>query len=439
MDLLVITLGSAGDVHPYLGIGTAMRARGHGVTVATYPAFEAMVRSAGLGYVALPRPDKAAYQGILPESDHHGSGGAARRLLGAALHPLSRPWRRLARASTVLPLLRPVYAIITDRFVPGQTVVVASGDALGARVAHDRLGVPLVTAYLAPAYGLRSARHPPIQPPLPLTPRAPARYNRAVYWLADRLVIDQVLGPALNAFRRELGLPPVRRLFAEWRHSPQRVLGLFPPWFGEPQPDWPARTALTGFPLYDEGPQAELPAPLQQFLDRGPPPVVFTPGSAMKRAGQFFEEAIRSCEQLGRRGLLLTRFREQVPERLPDAVRHVEYAPLSRLLPHAAALVHHGGIGTAAQALRAGKPQVVVPRRHDQWDNAERLRRLGVAQVLGPAGRQAHPLTEALDQLLTSSEVNACCRAVARRLEGEEAMEQSCRVIEEMLPQARAA
>lgn len=429
MDLLIITLGSAGDVYPYLGLGTAMRARGHRVTLATYPAFEPTVRAAGLEYAALPRPDKAEYEGILPSGDRCGPGGTARRVVGAVLHPLSRPWRRLARASTALPLLKPVYEIIAARLVPGRTVVLASGDAHGARVAHDRLGVPLVTAHLAPAL-LRSARRPPVQPPLLLAPRGPALYNRAVYWLADRLVIDPVLGPALNAFRRELGLPPVCRVFGDWRHSPQRVLGLFPPWFAAPQPDWPSQTVLTGFPLYDVGHEAELPARLCDFLDRGSPPIVFTPGSAMKRARQFFEAAVRTCEQLGRRGLLLTRFREQVPERLPGSIRHVEYAPLGRLLPRASALVHHGGIGTAAQALRAGVPQVVLPRRHDQWDNARRLRRLGVARVLHSGRPCARRLTRALDRLFTSTEVKAHCDAAARRLEGADAMEESCRVIE---------
>src|SRR5262249_869749 len=123
----------------------------------------------------------------------------------------------------------------------------------------------------------------------------------------------------------------------------------------------------------------------------------------------------------------------------PDSVCHVEYAPLGRLLPNTAALVHHGGIGTAAQALRAGVPQVVLPRRHDQCDNARRLRRLGVARILRAGRPRAGRMARALERLLTSTEVKACCEAAAGRLAGVDALEESCRVIEETFPRAGTA
>ena len=73
-------------------------------------------------------------------------------------------------------------------------------------------------------------------------------------------MLDPTVVPALNEWRRELGLPPVTRVFSDWIHSPQRVIGLFPDWFGNPQPDWPAAVRLTGFPLYDDSGTAESAA-----------------------------------------------------------------------------------------------------------------------------------------------------------------------------------
>src|SRR5262249_53944037 len=160
---------------------------------------------------------------------------------------------------------------------------------------------------------------------------------------------------------------PVRGIMSQWWHSPQRVLGLFPPWYGEPQPDWPPQVRLVGFPLYDERGVEELPGGLADFLATGSPPLVFMPGSANAQAQDFFRAPVEACQRLGRRGLLLPRFPEQLPAPLPPTIRHFNFIPFSQVLPQAAALVHHGGIGTSAQALAAGVPQVVMPLAHDQF------------------------------------------------------------------------
>jgi UDP:flavonoid glycosyltransferase YjiC (YdhE family) len=416
MNVLLVSLGSAGDVHPFLALGLALRARGHAATLMTGPAFESLARAVGLEFVALPMPDKKERA---PEG-----------LAGLALRSCAARWRRLARASTILPQLRPVYDRIARHHVPGRTVVLASSSALGARVAHDRLGVPLVTVHLAPL-PLRSAYQPPAQPPLVLPRWAPRWARRAAYWLLDALVLDRVLAPALNAFRGELGLPPVRRALAGWRHSPQLVLGLFPPWFAPPQPDWPPQARAVGFALYDEAERAGLPAPVRNFLERGAAPVVFTPSSAVRENRRFFEEGVKACHLLGRRALLLTRFRDQVPAGLPPQALHADYVPFSLVLPRAAALVHYGGIGSAAQALKAGIPQVVVPLKNDQWDNGARLQRLGVARVVPRRGACAAALGRALQDLLHSAQVAGRCRDLAQRVAGADVLGEACRLIEE--------
>lgn len=249
--------------------------------------------------------------------------------------------------------------------------------------------------------------------------------------MVDR-VCDPLVAPALNGLRRELGLPPVKRVMTQYLHSPQRVIGLFPSWFAMPPPDWPPQVRLTGFPLFDERQFTPLAPDLQQFLDEGEPPIAFTPGSAMWTGHRFFAESARACALLGHRGLLLTRHADQIPRRLPAGVRHVSYAPFSQLLPRCAALVHHTGIGTSAQALRAGIPELLVPFAHDQHDNAARLIRLGVARKIEPRAYRAGATAALLDELISCDSVGLCARQIAARFDGPDPMRQTCQWIEQL-------
>src|SRR5262249_22764637 len=150
---------------------------------------------------------------------------------------------------------------------------------------------------------------------------------------------------------------------------------LFPPWYCPAQPDWPPSMEAGAFPLYDPGPEVALDDELQDFLHAGGEaarPVVFTPGSGNRQAAAYFERALAATRRLGRRAIFLTPHRAQVPAQLPQDVLWHPYVPLRQLLPRVAALVHHGGIGTTAEALRAGVPQLVIPLAFDQFDNGAR-------------------------------------------------------------------
>lgn len=111
-------------------------------------------------------------------------------------------------------------------------------------------------------------------------------------------------------------------------------------------------------------------------------------------------------------------------------MRHAEYAPFGSLVPRAAALVHHGGVGTLAQALRAGCPQLVMPMAFDQPDNAVRLERLGVGRYLRPSRFTGMAVARELDALLGSEDVVRACRSVAGRFVGIDPVAQTCDLIE---------
>jgi len=228
-------------------------------------------------------------------------------------------------------------------------------------------------------------------------------------------------------------LQPVSRVFRQWVHSPQRVIGLFPDWFAPPQPDWPPELRLTGFPQYDESDQQQLSPSLLKFLDSGPPPIVFTPGSANQNAAAFFRGAVDASARLNRRALLLTRFTEHLPA-LPAAAHHEGYAPLSRVLPRSAALVHHGGIGTLAQALAAGVPQLTMPMGFDQPDNTTRLLRLGVAKWVAPSEFSGEKVAPLLNTLLNDPTVRSACAKYAALLKGGSALARTCELLEDLAP-----
>jgi UDP:flavonoid glycosyltransferase YjiC (YdhE family) len=209
---------------------------------------------------------------------------------------------------------------------------------------------------------------------------------------------------------------------------------MFPDWFAKPQADWPAQTVVTGFPLYDEPEITPIDDQLDAFLRAGEPPMAFTPGSALWNAREFFEESAKACVRLKRRGLLLTRHRDHLPHSLPPGVIHVHYAPFSQLLPRCAAFVHHGGIGSSAQALASGVPQLVTPFAHDQPDNAYRLNKLGVARVISPRKYRDDPVAAALSSLLDSPEVARACRESKSRFDGTDALDRTCELIECLRP-----
>jgi UDP:flavonoid glycosyltransferase YjiC (YdhE family) len=212
---------------------------------------------------------------------------------------------------------------------------------------------------------------------------------------------------------------------------------MFPEWFAPRQPDWPKQTVLTGFPLFDERGHAELPGELQNFLNDKPddPPIAFTPGSAMFFGHGFFQAAAEACRMIGRRGILLTRHSEQVSASLPPGVIHVPYAPFSELLPRAAALVHHGGIGTTAQGLAAGVPQLIMAMSHDQFDNALRVKRLNAGDSIKRRAFRAAHVAEKLKRLLEDPIIRQGCRDVAARFEGVDALAQTCDVLEGLTPE----
>ena len=414
MNILVVAIGSYGDVLPLVGLACELKKRGHTVTFFTNGHFAQLIQSAGLDFVAFGTA--AEYDSIANHPD--------------LWHP-QKGWKVIGSAA-VSEKLRTAYSILQEWIVPGNTVMVSSTLGFAARLIQERHHIPTATVHLSPGV-FHSAYQPPKMPGLPLPEWLPSSLKRIIWTILNHMFIDPVVKPNLNRIRRELDLPPVSRIFHEWLHSPDLVLCLFPEWFAAPQPDWPSQTRVTGFPLFDNAHEPTLSFDVQKFLEQGPPPLVFTPGSANKQGQQFFEEAVKACQLLGKRGILLTQYSGQVPSFLPKEVQHFPYVPLSQLLPHCAALIHHGGIGTCAQALQAGLPQLIQPLAFDQFDNGARVQRLGVGTMIPKRSFHAKLIAHRLDDLLTSTTGGAHCQTVSGHFTNIDPIHESCNLIESTL------
>jgi UDP:flavonoid glycosyltransferase YjiC (YdhE family) len=394
-----------------LGIGLALQKRGHHVAFLTNSYFEQTVRRIGLEFH--PIGSVADYERVTQDPNFW--------------HPdkgMEIGWRYFFE-----PAIRPTYDSIKKLAASGKCIVAAPPLAFGARIAQEAMAIPLVTVHLQPAM-LRTCHGGLEVGGTNIPAWLPARCQSWLWKAIDWLFLDRVLCPQLNALRSELGLKPVRNILGRWIHSPDRCIALFPDWFAPAQPDWPRQLAITGFPLFDEAPIREQPRDLEQFLGEGERPIVFTPGSAMRHARRFFQVSAEACGILNRRAIFLTPYADQIPSGLPRTVRHFDYIPFSLLLGRAEALVHHGGIGTCAQAMKAGIPQLVVPMAYDQFDNASRVERLGLGYRLRRARYKAAVVAERLVQLSRAKSVRARCREVASRLHAEHPLSSICALIE---------
>jgi UDP:flavonoid glycosyltransferase YjiC (YdhE family) len=417
LRVVLTTFGSLGDLHPYLAIGLELRSRGHDVVIATSNYYREKIEALGLGFHAV-RPDSDV---ALRDPD------TMRRVMD------EKTGGEVVIAELVMPYLRETYADLTAACA-GADVLVGHMLTYTARLVSEKTGIPWISSMLQPV-GLFSACDPPVLPDAGYLRHfrwlGPG-FHRAVFRIGRRMV--RPWGEPWHRFRAEIGLPPTKDdpVF-EGQHSPGLVLILFSPELAPPQPDWPRSAVICGFPFFDTDGAPGIAPALARFLDAGTPPIVFTLGSsAVHDPGTFYVTGAEVARRLGRRAVLLIGRDAAPPASLPDGVASFDYAPFSELFPRAAAIVHQGGVGTTAQAMRSGRPMLVMPYSHDQPDNAARVCRLGIARTLTRARFTPDRATREIRKLLDDPDYAARAAEVGARVRKENGARAAAEAIERL-------
>jgi UDP:flavonoid glycosyltransferase YjiC (YdhE family) len=419
MKFVLATSGTHGDLNPYLGVGCALRKRGHKVVIASCPSYRSRIEAEGLPFHPL-RPDLNYLMTCSPEVSAKGN-------------DLTSGTRFILR-TLVLPKLRDTYDDLLE-VCQGADLLVNHPVLFAGPVVAEKLGIRWTSAILSPGIFL-SVYDPALLPPLAwfhrlrkLGPTPHRLLNAAI----DRITLRWM--QPVDALRKEVNLPPPARNPARGgMFSPTGTLGWFSSALGPPQRDWPARTEVTGFVFFEQTNVTGTDARLQAFLGAGAPPVVFTLGtSAVTVAGEFYRASLEAVRARGWRAVILTGADPRnriLASDVPESVFVAEYAAYSEVFPRAAAVVHAGGIGTIAQTLRAEVPSVVVPFAADQPDNAYRLARLGASRTIARRDYSARRVTAELQEVLGHSRYRDCAEVVARQIRGEDGLARACEALE---------
>jgi rhamnosyltransferase subunit B len=418
--VVITTFGSFGDLNPYLGLALGLKARGHDPVIATAEFYRHFVEAEGVGFRPV-RPDRNLHETEV-----------IRRMMNPGRTPAH------LMKGLLFPRLQESYDDLSEA-TRGADVLLTHPLTFAGPLVAEKVSVPWVSTVLAPI-SFFSAHDFPALPVFPrlaiMLRRLGPGPGRALVGLAKRATLHWP--EPVRRLRTEIGLSSGKHPIHEGQFSPELVLAMFSRVLAKPQPDWPLNTRITGHIFYDGSGRDGLSPDLERFLSSGPAPVVFTLGTSLvgkgPAAGSFYRQSLKATRILKLRSLFLVGNdpKNHLPVPLPEGVAVVDRAPFSKLFPRAAAVVHQGGIGTIGQALRAGRPQLLVPFAFDQPDNALRVERLGSAQVLYPRQYTAPRAARLLDDLIGASGYARRAGEVARRVRSEDGVGDACDAIEEL-------
>lgn len=414
--MLLVTTGSHGDINPFLAVARALAARGHEPLLLTNPYYQGQADEAGVPFQGVgERLDLKNIGRDFPDIMHPRKGG--RVVLDALIN-------RFARDS---------YPLVKDLLKGGRfDAVLHHHIALGAAWAAEDSGVPNASVVLAPMLWL--TRGDPISPQSwsPLNPGPLSQWlMQALLKPALRVMID----PLVNRLRRDMGLAKDPGAFLRITRGGVVNLGLWSPVLRPALPDDPPASVICGFPWHDmHAAQEPVDDRLERFLADGDAPVLFTLGTAAVHvAGDFYDQAAEACRLLGRRGLFLIGPGRKPPRRVPSGSIAVEYARFSSVMPRCVVNVHHGGIGSTGQALRAGRPTLVIPHAHDQFDNAARVKRLGLSETLPRLKVTPPRLAQALRTLFEDRALVARAKLIGVQMAAEDGAARAAESLEQAI------
>lgn len=414
MRVLLVSAGSHGDINPFIAIGRALRERGHDARMMANPYFQGQIEEAGVGFVAMAdeAEDLGAFIEQNPDVMHprEGPGVVIDLLVTLTARPTFE--RTVKLAETWRPDV-----VVHHHIVPSA--------AWGAR----QVGATSVAVVLSPMNWMSKGD---VVAPMENSSPYPGAIMQWLMRLVGPMVIRRMLDKPLDRVRRELGLAKDMPLYWDVTRGGRLNLGMWSTHFrGRCEGD-PEGGVICGFPWHDRhGEQEAVPGEVERFLEEGDAPILFTLGTAAVHvAGDFYAMAAEACRLIGRRGLLLVGPKRAGPTNMATGTRAFAYVPFSSVMPRCAVNVHHGGIGSTGQGMRAGRPTVVIPHAHDQFDNAARVKRLGISETIVRRKVTAEGLAQALKRVVADEGMTRRAREIGERLRGEDGAARAAEEIE---------
>ena len=409
LNVVIYALGTGGDIHPMVALGIELRRRGHSVTFLSNDYFQSIIVSAGIEFVSVGSVDQY----------HKGNSALA--------------WESSNHTDNFehyhAPAFEPAFEYVKN-LADKNAILVALGEENGARVAAEKFNIPFIKIILAPSM-IFSA----FKPPAPMSWAIPSYIPRfIVRFLLRRhrknrfkTFSTSPYTAAYRATRDRLQCP----LAFQAESTAVLQIGFFPEWFGMPAKDWPSNIKLVGFPLQNCV-SVDSRARLDTFIETQGAPLIFTSGTGVSDVVNLFREGRKICEQLRVPGVFVGGSSGAEILRGSSLCTHMSYIDFEYALPKALAIIHHGGIGTTAQAIKAGIPQLIRPIKYDQPDNADRVYKLGLGTYVMPEKFKAEAIVPMIASMVQNAKRSKALRHYSKDVNNSSAIEDACNLIEQV-------
>lgn len=395
MNILITSVGTRGDVDPFLVLGAKLQEQGHTIYFFTANVYKTLVTTNGFNYIEVLSNED--YTEFLNDENSYNAKSA---------------FKSVAKYFVLKPMRATFYAM--GGFASSDCMIISSPLMIGAKLASEVFGIKMITVSLQPIAYLSSEKPSPFYSGLNILAYTPRLLRKFIFYLIKKLVTDPQITAKIDDFRSEIKLPLIKHDFRKWFFLNTFNIALFPSWFAAPASDWPNPVNLSGFVHLQNRNDKNLDSTVMDFINNGESPILVTFGTGMKNCRSVLQTSLDIARQLNKRIILLTSFKEQVPVLNPEMELHIGYANMNQLLNHVCVFIHHGGIGTSALALSHEVPQLIIPLLFDQPDNALKLSNLGCALTLSLKEFTVNNGAKYLTKLLNDEQIKASCAKYAK-------------------------
>lgn len=398
-NIVIVTHWLDGDVIPFIRIGKELRKRGHKVTIITHCKFGETAKKAGLDFEAWDTPEE--YETLVEDMSLNKADSSSENNYSYSSSKFRQKYentnRRMAEYEKIIKYCEE----------PNTAILCKNRSSIAAYMVAEKLGIPLATVMMNP-----------------MEVTSMLMYEK----LEGKNDVDR-----LNTLRRKVDLSDISS-WLQWESSAKMTLALWPEWYDTESDEWPSEIQNVGFPLEKgkEEVQRDIPAEFEKWIDKNPKPIVITGGTTKCIDNKFYSRSVAACGLAGYPTVVLTRYKELIPEELPSNVVWFDYLPLDKILPQASLLIHHGGIGTLSGALAAGVPQLILPCYVDRPYNASLIKKLGAGDYLYVANWTPEKIAEKIEQVQLSN-IRVKCKEYVHKMQENHGVTRAADFVEKLL------